>query len=123
MDIKKYAKFNKRTTLVGIISGFINGIFGSGGGTILVPALNNILKVEEHQSHATALGIVVFLTTSSSVVYISKGTFDLSITYKVAIGSIIGGIVGAKLLNRFTGRHLRLMFGSIMIIAAIRMVF
>ena len=123
MDIKKYAKFNKRTTLVGIISGFINGIFGSGGGTLLVPSLNNILKVEEHQSHATALGIVVFLTTSSSVVYISKGTYDLSVTYKVAIGSIIGGIIGAKLLNRFTGKHLRLMFGGIMIIAAIRMVF
>ena len=86
-------------------------------------ALNNILKVEEHKSHATALGIIVFLTTSSSAIYIINGTYDLKLTFKVAIGSVIGGIIGAKLLNRCSGKFLRIFFGSVMIIAALRMVF
>ncbi|SHG37156.1 hypothetical protein SAMN04488530_10144 [Asaccharospora irregularis DSM 2635] len=120
---KKYFEFNIKNTITGSFTGFINGVFGSGGGTLLVPILNDILKLEEHKSHATALSIIVFLTTASSVVYISKGTYDVSLTTKVAIGSILGGFVGAKLLSKVTGKFLRISFGLIMIIAALRMVF
>lgn len=119
----KHASFNIKNSIIGIFTGFVNGIFGSGGGTLLVPILNNIVKIEEHKSHATALAVIVFLTSASSVVYISKGTYDISLTFKVAMGSIIGGILGAKLLSKVTGKFLRIAFGSIMIIAALRMVF
>lgn len=115
--------FSFKNTLIGLFTGFINGVFGSGGGTLLVPILNNIVKVEEHKSHATALAIIVFLTGASSAVYISKGTYDIGLTFKVAIGSIIGGVIGAKILCKVTGKFLRISFGSIMIIAALRMVF
>ena len=115
--------FNIKNSIIGLFTGFVNGIFGSGGGTLLVPILNNIVKIEEHKSHATALAIIVFLTSASSVIYISKGTYDISLTLKVAIGSIVGGILGAKLLSKVTGKFLRITFGTIMIIAAIRMVF
>lgn len=120
---KKYFDFNIKNSVIGVFTGFINGVFGSGGGTLLVPILNDIIKVEEHKSHATALAIIVFLTTASSALYISKGTYDINVTWKVAIGSIIGGIIGAKLLNKVTGKFLRISFGIIMIIAALRMVF
>lgn len=119
----KHSSFSIKNSIIGIFTGFINGIFGSGGGTLLVPILNNIIKIEEHKSHATALAIIVFLTAASSVVYISKGTYDITLTLKVAVGSIIGGIVGAKILCKLTGRFLRISFGLIMIIAALRMVF
>ena len=120
---KKHFNFNIKNSLIGIFTGFVNGIFGSGGGTLLVPILNNIVDVEEHKSHATALAIIIFLTSASSVIYISKGTYEFSLTLKVAIGSVIGGIIGAKLLSKVTGRFLRISFGAIMIIASIRMVF
>jgi uncharacterized membrane protein YfcA len=119
----KYFGFNVKNTLIGVFTGFVNGIFGSGGGTLLVPILNNLLKVEEHKSHATALAIIIFLTGASSAIYISKGTYDIDLTVKVAIGSIIGGFIGAKILCKVTGRFLRISFGLIMIIAALRMVF
>ena len=115
--------FNIKNTIVGILTGFINGIFGSGGGTLLVPILNNIIKIEEHKSHATALSVIIFLSSASSVIYISKGTYDIGLTLQVACGSIIGGIIGAKLLSKLTGKFLRISFGIIMIIAALRMVF
>ena len=95
----KYFNFNIKNSIIGLFTGFVNGIFGSGGGTLLVPILNNIVKIEEHKSHATALAIIVFLTSASSV------------------------ILGAKLLSKVTGKFLRITFGTIMIIAAIRMVF
>jgi uncharacterized membrane protein YfcA len=120
---KMHFNFNIKNSLIGIFTGFVNGIFGSGGGTLLVPILNNIVDVEEHKSHATALAIIIFLTSASSVIYIYKGTYDISLTVKVAIGSVIGGIIGAKLLSKVTGKFLRISFGAIMIIASIRMVF
>ncbi|MGL5695204.1 MAG: sulfite exporter TauE/SafE family protein [Peptostreptococcaceae bacterium] len=119
----KHFDFNIKNTIIGVFTGFINGIFGSGGGTLLVPILNNILKVEEHKSHATALAIIIFLSTTSSAIYISKGTYDVGLTFQAAIGSIIGGIIGAKLLCKVTGKFLRISFGLVMIIAALRMVF
>ncbi|MCR8745503.1 sulfite exporter TauE/SafE family protein [Romboutsia lituseburensis] len=122
MENNKFG-FSLKNTFIGLFTGFINGVFGSGGGTLLVPILNNIVKVEEHKSHATALAIIIFLTSASSVVYISKGTYDIGITFKVAVGSIIGGIIGAKILCKVTGKFLRISFGLIMIIAALRMVF
>lgn len=115
--------FNFKNSFIGLITGFINGTFGSGGGTLLVPILNNILKVEEHKSHATTLSIIFFLTTTSSIVYISKGIYDINTTFKVAIGSVLGGIIGANILSKLTGKFLRISFGFIMIIAALRMVF
>lgn len=120
---KNKFSFNIKNTIIGILTGFINGIFGSGGGTLLVPILNNIIKIEEHKSHATALSVIVFLSSASSVIYISKGTYDIGLTLQVACGSIIGGIIGAKLLSKLTGKFLRISFGIIMIIAALRMVF
>lgn len=120
---KKKLSFNIKNTLIGSFTGFINGIFGSGGGTLLVPILNNIVKIEEHKSHATALAIIIFLSSASSIIYISKGTYDIGLTFQVACGSIVGGIVGAKLLSKLTGKFLRISFGVIMIIAALKMVF
>lgn len=119
----KHFNFTIKNTLIGIITGFINGLFGSGGGTLLVPILNNIVKVEERKSHATALSIIIFLTVASSVIYVSDGVYDIELTLKVAAGSIVGGVIGAKLLSKVTGKFLRISFGSIMIIAALRMVF
>ena len=119
----KHFNFTIKNTLIGIFTGFVNGIFGSGGGTLLVPILNNIVKVEEHKSHATALSIIVFLSTTSSVIYICRGTYDVNLTIQAAIGSVIGGIIGARILCKVTGKFLRIGFGIIMIIAALRMVF
>ena len=122
MENKKRS-FSIKNSLIGLFTGFINGTFGSGGGTLLVPILNDIIKVEEPKSHATALAIIVFLTAASSTIYIFKGTYDFQLTWRVTIGSIVGGIIGAKLLSKVTGRFLRIIFGIIMIIAAFRMVF
>lgn len=115
--------FNFKNAIIGSFTGFINGLFGSGGGTLLVPILNNILNVEEHKSHATALSIIIFLTTASSAIYISKGTYDINATIQASIGSIIGGLIGAKLLSKVTGKFLRIAFGITMIIAAVKMIF
>ncbi len=50
---------------IGIITGFINGLFGSGGGTIVVPALIFLLGMDDHKAHATAISIILPLSIIS----------------------------------------------------------
>ena len=51
-------------SLIGIVTGAANGLFGAGGGTILVPALEKFLKIEAHKAHATALAAIFPLSPS-----------------------------------------------------------
>jgi uncharacterized membrane protein YfcA len=116
-------KIIRKTFLIGLVTGLCNGIFGAGGGTILVPAMVIFLGVRENKSHATAISIIIPLSLISSFFYISKGLTDWNLTYKVALGSIIGGYIGSRILNKFSDCTLRRIFGASMVAAAVRMVF
>ncbi len=107
----------------GIIAGFFNGLFGSGGGTIIVPFLEKFLKLDPKKSHATAILIIFGFTIVSLVFYGFSKTLDFSLAFKVSIGGVIGGLLGAKLLNRLSFSSIHKIFGLFMIIAAVRMVF
>lgn len=109
--------------LIGFITGICNGIFGSGGGTVLVPCMVMFLGVKENKAHATAISVILPLSIISVFFYFYKNMIDWSLTLKVALGSSIGGYIGARILNKFSDRTLRIIFGISMIIASVRMVF
>lgn len=114
----KYLKF----ALIGLVTGTANGLFGSGGGTIAVPAMVHLLKAEEHKAHATAIAVILPLTVVSSVYYISRGYMDLGLTLKVTAGGVAGGYIGARLLSVTPENLLRKLFAVFMAIAGIRMI-
>ena len=86
---------------VGMAAGIANGLFGSGGGTIVVPAMVYFLGKEEHNAHATALLIILPLTLVSTYFYLSNHFVDWNITWKAMIGGVAGGIVGHIFLTNF----------------------
>ena len=109
--------------LIGFISGIINGLFGGGGGTILVLALTFILGISQHKAQATAISIIFPLSLMSGFIYYKNGFTAINITLQVAIGGTIGSYIGSNVLNKIPADHLRKIFGFFMIIAAIRMIF
>ena len=60
--------------LIGLVTGFANGLFGSGGGTIAVPAMEKLLKTKTHMAHATAIAIILPLSVLSALIYWSDKT-------------------------------------------------
>jgi uncharacterized membrane protein YfcA len=108
---------------IGLAAGVANGLFGSGGGTIAVPAMVYLLDEEEHRAHATALLIILPLTLVSSVFYLVNNYVDWNITWRTMVGGVAGGIIGAFLLNKCPSGLLRKIFGIFMIVAAFRMIF
>lgn len=107
---------------IGLITGICNGLFGSGGGTILVPSMVFILGIEEHKAHATAILVILPLTVFSTIIYYKYNYVDWPTTSKIVSGGIIGSFIGARLLNKISSSALRKIFGVFMIAAALRLV-
>ena len=122
-QITKVIKVEKliKKIVIGFITGIVNGLFGSGGGTIVVPAMVLLLDLDEHKAHATAISIILPLTIISTFFYVKNNYVDWNITWKVIIGGMAGGYIGAKLLNICPENFLRKVFGGFMVFAAIRM--
>lgn len=110
--------------LIGMVTGFANGLFGSGGGTIVVPAMERFLKVEEHKAHATAIAVILPLSLLSLAIYLWKT--GLGQVWQIALwasaGGFVGGIVGARLLSKVSGLWLHRIFGAFMLAAAVRII-
>lgn len=115
-------KKNIISAILGIITGFLNGLFGSGGGTILVPGLEKFLKFEEHKAHATAIAIILPLSILSTFIYLKDANLEYLKVIVISIGGMIGGYLGAKFLKKIPGKWLHKIFGLFMLIASWRMI-
>jgi uncharacterized membrane protein YfcA len=106
--------------LTGAVSGLLNGLFGSGGGTVVVPMLESS-GVEPRKSHATSVAIVFFLSLISTVMYGMRGDLDFSAAFKYVPWGILGAFFGALMLKKINSVWLRRLFGAIILVSAIRM--
>lgn len=108
--------------LTGTLIGAVNGLFGGGGGMIAVPALNSFLGYSSKTSHATAIFIIAPVSAAASVAYIIKGYLVPQIVIPVALGNVVGGALGAKLLNILPQKAVDIIFVFVMFAAGLRMI-
>lgn len=98
--IKRYWK----EALIGFFTGILNGLFGSGGGTVVVFAMEKYLGVDPKKSHSSAVLIILMMSLVSSVFYVYNGYFNFKLWLYVSIGGIIGGLIGAKFISKISNR-------------------
>lgn len=116
--MKKYWK----EIVIGLLTGILNGLFGAGGGSVVVPAMEKFLDIDEKKSHSTAIAIILMMSVVSSVTYIYKGYFNFNLWLYVSIGGIAGGFVGAKLLGKIPKKWLKIIFGGVICVTAVKMI-
>lgn len=109
--------------LIGAIGGILGGLFGSGSGLIILPAIVKYLKVDEYVARGTTLITVLFIVISSSFFYYKGNYFDFEMGIYTAIGGIIGGSIGAKLAKKIPRFWLSLIFEMFVIVISIIMIF
>ena len=112
---------NLMRILTGSVAGIANGLFGGGGGMIVVPMLNFLLKYENKHSHATALLIILPLSIVSGLLYTIFGNFNINSGVPTVIGVVLGGIIGALLLKNLSSKVIVIIFSVVMLIAGIKM--
>ncbi len=109
--------------LTGALAGIANGLFGGGGGMIVVPLLSRFLKMESKKAHATAILIILPMSILSSLLYSSGKTMGAMPTIFTAVGVTIGGAFGALVLSKLSSKWICIIFSIVMAIAGVKMLF
>lgn len=117
----KKIKKNFYLVIGGIAIGIVNGFFGGGGGMVCVPILEKMLKIDNKKSHATALAVMLPIGISSAIIYLIKIPMDWSTFSLVTAGFVVGGLLGALLLKRLSGKVVRIIFIAVVLAAGIKM--
>jgi uncharacterized membrane protein YfcA len=107
----------------GVGAGLLSGMFGLGGGIIIVPGLMFALCMDQRRAHGTSLGGVFLISLSSFFTYWAHDEIDWPVVLWLSIGSVAGSLIGAELLKRVSKRTLTLAFIAVLVIAGVRMFF
>ena len=108
--------------LLGISAGIISGLFAAGGGMIVVPAFVHIFKLDEAEARATSVFSILPMVITSVSFYSNNNYINWNIGIKCAIGGIIGGFIGSKLLKKLPDKVLKIIFIVFLIYVSIKMI-
>jgi hypothetical protein len=98
--------------LIGVLSGVVSGMFGIGGGILIVPALIYLAKFSQHAAIGTSLAILLPPVGLLAVLeYYRHGNVNLKAALIVAIAFMAGGWIGTHLANHINADLLKLLFG------------
>ena len=85
--------------LYGSLCGFLNGLFGSGGGTVAVPAFEKN-GTEPKKAHASSVALIFVLSLVTAVIYLMNGKLDFGTAWEYIPYGLIGAILGSFLLGK-----------------------
>lgn len=110
--------------IIGLLAGFLSGTLGVGGGVIMVPLIAYVLAVGQHGAQGTSLAVLaVPVTALAAYNYYQEGYVNWKYSLLIAAFFIVGGYFGSKLAVNIPQATLRKIFGVVMIIIAIKMIF
>lgn len=119
--MKKVKKLH--IVLFGAVIGLINGLFGGGGGMIVVPVLTKFFGFTQKQAQATAIFVILPISIASSIIYITHNSINFAKSWPVILSVVIGGAGGALLLNKLDNKVVRFIFIGLILFSGVTMLF
>lgn len=110
-----------RAAAVGAVTGVLSGLFGVGGGILIVPALVVVLGFDARRAAATSLAAVIPVATFGLAGYAGDAKVDVPVAVFVAAGAVVGSFAGTHLLNRIPERMLLAAFSILLLAVAVRL--
>lgn len=122
-EVPPAPKLSKKQLLVGVaiglVAGLMSGYVGVGGGFIMVPLMLSLIHIPMKLASGTSLIAILILAIPGTIENGLAGNIDYVVGLSVAVGSIPGAILGARLVKLVPERALRFIFGGFLIVAAI----
>ena len=87
------------------------GFLGIGGGVILVPILAGLLALNQHKAHGTSLAIIIPIAAVGTAIYALRGDINWVLVAAIGSASVIGAVVGARVMMKVPAHRLRQAFG------------
>ena len=109
-----------KTVALGLAAGFMSGMFGVGGGILLVPVLVIALRVPQKMANGTSLAAVLPVALSSLTGYLVDGKIDWPVAAALAVGAIGGAVIGTHVLHLLPHRVVGWAFALLLVATAVR---
>jgi len=110
--------------ILGLVAGTLSGMFGIGGGTILIPGLVFLAGLSQHAAQGTTLAIMLLPIGLLAVIkYYQAGHVNFYITAFICVGFLIGGLIGANIAVGIPNLVLRKAFGIFLMVVALYTIF
>ena len=106
--------------LSGALAGLINGLFGGGGGMVVLPLLSKSSALCGRELFATCVAIIFPICLVSAGIAIWNGQVDLLTALPYLLGGLGGGIVGGATFEKVSVRWLKLIFGAFLLYGGVK---
>ncbi|GAC1356924.1 MAG: hypothetical protein NVSMB44_01510 [Ktedonobacteraceae bacterium] len=104
------------------LAGLISGLLGIGSGTFKVVAMDTLMRLPLKVSSSTSNLMIGVTAAASAGIYFSRGDIAPLLAAPVALGILIGALIGAHLLMYLSNRALRIIFVPVIVVAAVEMI-
>jgi uncharacterized protein len=111
------------TALIGVLGGFLGGLFGVGGGVIFVPLLMFLKGFDPHRAIGTSLVVIIFTALSGAAFHGKAGMVDWKTAVLLGVFSVLGVWLGTKLSLRIEAAMLQRAFAIFLVLVAIKIFF
>jgi hypothetical protein len=116
--------FDRRLRLatIGTLAGVFSGLFGVGGGSVIVPLLILWLGYEERAATATSLAAIALIAAFAAAVQALYGNVNLLDAVALGVPAVGGVLIGTWLQQRLHGRVIALLFALVLLASAVELV-
>jgi uncharacterized protein len=107
---------------VGLVAGVLSGLFGIGGGILIIPALIFLAKFPMKLALGTSLGAMLLpVGLLGAYAYYQQGNLNIKASMLLGLGLFLGAYLGARLAQHLSGPTLQRMFAVFIAIMAVRL--
>ena len=108
--------------LLGTITGALSGLLGIGGGVVMVPALVAMGETR-HRANANSLAAIFMVALAGAIGFAVSGAIDVPVAIALGTGGLVGATLGATWAHRMSGETLARLFGILLLVIGLRMLF
>jgi uncharacterized membrane protein YfcA len=106
---------------IGTLAGLFSGLFGVGGGIVIVPLLVLWLGVDERLASGTSLVAIVLVAAVATIVHGAYGNVHLREGVLVGVPAVAGVLAGSELQQRIPRRAISLLFAALLAGVAVKL--
>jgi uncharacterized protein len=107
---------------IGTLAGIFSGLFGVGGGSVIVPLLVLWLGYDERSATATSLAAIIFIAGFAAAVQGLYGNVRVLDAVLVGVPAVGGVLIGTWLQQRLRARSIGLLFAAVLVASAVELV-
>lgn len=111
----------QRALILGVTAGALGGMFGIGGGVVVVPGLVLWMGFSQHRAGGTSVATIIASASAALISFAVENSIDWRAAAYITIGAVVGAAVGARVMHLIPAKVLTRAFSILLVIVAIRM--